>query len=50
VLRLDIHIQSTIASVSKLLGQFAPLLSSAINAKNDDDLLPNEGSMLISLI
>jgi hypothetical protein len=29
-----------------LLVQFAPLLFSAINA-NDDDLVPNEGSMLI---
>lgn len=46
VLRLDIDIQSTTASISKLLVQFAPLLSSAINA-NDDDLVPNEGSMLI---
>jgi hypothetical protein len=45
-LRLDIDIQATTASISKLLVQFAPLLFSAINA-NDDDLVPNEGSKLI---
>jgi len=46
VLRLDIDIQSIRASISKSLVQVAPLLSSAINA-NYDDLVPNEGSMLI---